>query len=96
MDKDKVYFKLIKSKNEDTIKCKEYIINEINNKIGFYNKNGYIRIVIDVRKYSHCEVERKWIVNICEYYLGKCEISMYYCLLNNYNCNLTIKKIQIK
>ena len=42
MDKDKVYFKLIKSKNEDTIKCKEYIINEINNKIGFYNKNGYI------------------------------------------------------
>lgn len=92
IDKDRVYFELIKSKNEDTINCQEYIISEIVDNIDFYNKNGYIRIKVDIRKYPNCDIKKKWITTVCDHYLGDCEVRVNYCLVNYYNCFLTIKR----
>ena len=91
IEKDKKYFELIKSKNEDTVKLKEFIIDKLVNNIEFYKKNKYIRIVVDVRNYPNCGVKKDWIYKVCEYYLGSYKIDIYYCLINYYNCNITIK-----
>lgn len=94
MEKDRVFFKTIKSKNEDTIKVKEFIIDEILNNVDSYNKNMYLRIVIDTSKYPYAEVKKKWIFDTCKTYLGKCDIQMYNCLIHTNKCNLTINKIK--
>ena len=93
MDIDSRYFTYKYKITEDSNSVKDFIINEIKNKICEFESNRKISICIEFSMIGYSKINLEWIKSVCEYILNeRCDIA---CLIDNGNFKyyLNIKAI---